>query len=704
MKNLIPLLGLFATLALHAQSTNLVILHAVVGDERAPVLTWQSESNAVYRIDYADTVVNTNTQWKTLYEDYPSHGTNTFWMDSGNDSFEPEISHPKRKTTRFYRLTKTGTNTAAAPFVQIISVTNNTVLSDEVVMTVVATTSLAYATIRLYVDGQELYPSDDGTNFILNTPEWANGSHVLFATAKAASKMEGNSADSSAVTYGRSVSAYVPVTFDNYVSQLYFSEPFFEPSLGQTQHVSAVFASYSTWTLQILNQASNVVRTVTNSGYTMEFDWDGTGDGGTNLPNGIYEYLVTAAQATAPSGGGGGGGTNDPPPGPGGSSMQGAQTEEAAWYPTSPWQAFAAGWDSYFILPPPMPPVKIDDKWYTWESVFGPVAPIQIPLSPSFSKAMSSQLFAESSTTSSAAAAAGAGAAKGPKKPPTKPVKGSVGTFGLAYQEYAPGGTSVAVPSSGLPSPLHRISLEGSTGNRGLPILNTKLLADNFVKGIKAGGWKPGFIRANNAVRAVDIRKTSLGGSNIFSSVNLGVLLTHGFYGSSVDYTTPAQQTYQTYMPFLNNGANDWLRASECSFGSTNLRWMAVFACNFLRDQNYQSMYNQQVLPINPNLHLLCTGRSTIHGVPELLQLWAEYMTKGKGFFGSPMTVRQAFFVASEDGYGNPKYSFPGGTVVAMRVAGWPNCMDDKLFSYFAPGTTDPSQITFDDHQVYPKP
>ena len=96
MKKYLLLLSLCAPLATHAQSTNLIVLTTAVGDERAPILTWQSESNAVYRIDYADSLVNSNTQWKLLYDDYPSHGTNTFWMDSGNDAVEPEIPHPKR--------------------------------------------------------------------------------------------------------------------------------------------------------------------------------------------------------------------------------------------------------------------------------------------------------------------------------------------------------------------------------------------------------------------------------------------------------------------------------------------------------------------------------------------------------------------------------------------------------------------------------
>jgi hypothetical protein len=77
------------------------IISAQVGDERAIQITWESESNAVYRIDFASQLVNSNTQWRTLYEDYPSHGTSTFWMDTGDYIQEPPVPHPKKGTMRF---------------------------------------------------------------------------------------------------------------------------------------------------------------------------------------------------------------------------------------------------------------------------------------------------------------------------------------------------------------------------------------------------------------------------------------------------------------------------------------------------------------------------------------------------------------------------------------------------------------------------
>ena len=698
MKKIVTLIALCAASALHGQSTNLIVLHTVVGDERAPILTWQTESNAVYRIDYADNVLNTNTQWQLLYDNYPSHGTNTFWMDSGNDTTEPEIPHPKRVGRRFYRIVKTGTNTAAAPFVQVTSPASNDVLSGEVTVSIVSTTSLADVSIKLYVDGQEMPPTFDGTNFVINTSEWANGPHVLFATGEAISELPAAPRNAPRPNYGRAVSQYVPVTFDNYVSQLYFTEPFFEPELGQTQRVTAVFAAYSDWTLQILDQASNVVRTVTNTGYTMQFDWDGTGQGGTNLPNGVYEYLVTASQsaATAPSGGGGGGGGSAP--GPGGAGLQ-AMSGKASWLPASPMQAALTGWDSYFVWPAPMPPVKVGEKWYPWAEVYGPVTPIEVPLNPKLQAALLTQ-FSAASSSANALAAAGAGAAKGPKKPPTKPVKGKVGTFGVVYQQYLPNGYTVGVPTSGLPSPLQRVSIEGSTANltfNALPM--AKATAEKFAKTMKANGWKSGFIKADP--RAQEIRKTSIGGSNIFGKVNVGLLMAHSVYGTSLDHTTQAQQTYQTYMPFLNNGVNDWLRLSECSFGSTNLRWLGTYACSALRDQNYQSMYSAQVLPINPNLHLLCSTRSFFYGNDSLGSFWALYMHIGATPGAGAATIKRAWFLSVRDVYKLVKV-LPSTPVVTLRVAGWPNCFNDKLTLYSAPGTSDPSEIVYEDQQVWP--
>lgn len=145
----------------------------------------------------------------------------------------------------------------------------------------------------MLLDGQQMDGSDDGSNFVINTCEWLNGPHVLFATAKAQSGFSGPSGLFS-VSIGQGVSPYVSVNFTNLISEIAFSQPLFQPSLGQTQQVSAIFAANVNWTLQIIDDFSNAVRNVSGSGTSLAFNWNGTGDGGTNIPDGVYYYVISA--------------------------------------------------------------------------------------------------------------------------------------------------------------------------------------------------------------------------------------------------------------------------------------------------------------------------------------------------------------------------------------------------------------------------
>jgi hypothetical protein len=101
--------------------------------EKAIQLHWASNPNEIYEIDEADQLAgNTDgsTAWNLLYEDYPSQGTNTFWLDTGNYFADPIIPHPSQMPMRFYRVVLTGTNTTATvPTVSIISPTNSTIVN-----------------------------------------------------------------------------------------------------------------------------------------------------------------------------------------------------------------------------------------------------------------------------------------------------------------------------------------------------------------------------------------------------------------------------------------------------------------------------------------------------------------------------------------------------------------------------------------------
>src|SRR5664280_2309534 len=146
---------------------------------------------------------------------------------------------------------------------------------------------------KLYVDGQQMPLSDNGSNYVINTCEWPNGSHILFATAKCASGF-GDALNGPTITFGHGVSAFVPVTFSNLVTRISFSQPFFNPTAGQTQQVSAVFAANSVWTLNIVDGSSNVVKAATGSGTSMQYSWDGSDYNNQPVPAGIYYYYVSA--------------------------------------------------------------------------------------------------------------------------------------------------------------------------------------------------------------------------------------------------------------------------------------------------------------------------------------------------------------------------------------------------------------------------
>jgi hypothetical protein len=140
--------------------TNIQIIKVVPTFEQAIQLTWTSISNEVYAVDAADQLVDISsggTVWNRLYDNYPSHGTNTFWLDTGNYNFSPQIVHPKNSATRFYRVVDLGPDTTSTePTVSITSPTNGFIASGMLTVTVSASTDQATLYKKLYIDGQEI--------------------------------------------------------------------------------------------------------------------------------------------------------------------------------------------------------------------------------------------------------------------------------------------------------------------------------------------------------------------------------------------------------------------------------------------------------------------------------------------------------------------------------------------------------------------
>ena len=664
--------------------------------EGAIQISWNSTLNETYEIDEAD-ALDTNsdgsTQWNLLYTEYPSQGTSTFWLDTGNYFASPEIVHPKYSAARFYRIVDLGVdNTTDEPSVTVSAPTNGTVASDVLTITVSAASDQSFLTTALFVDGQQMNDPDvtAGTNspdgvtnyetdtYYLNTCEWFNGPHALFATARCQSGAIGTH-DQAPPTVGHAVSAFVPVTFSNLIQEISFTQPFFAPEDGTTQQVTAVFAANVDWTLQIQDVDTNTVRTVTGSGGTMLFDWDGTGDAGTNLPVGTYTYLISAMTngLALPVGGGSGGsgGSGVPLPDFAGSRLIAPSDSTELWAQPAdgtglavPLVIYPPGFDTsgfdIFEAPTDWNPTSAADVTSTRSAVI--VAGGSSGFSPDYSGASSQS-------------------SRAPVRPPTKPVRGRAGVYGVAYQTYSGNGSGYTLnpPQNGLG--LGPIPLEGKTAANSRfiyePLPEYKREANNFINQMQSVSWSKGFAKVDNALSIGNLQS-----SDVFNTVKLGLLLLHGTYTTAMDNTENGAQ--EIYFPITSGKSAQYLRMSDMNLGgaTTNgLQWMGILACNSLRQGNWNSMRSASRLPINSNLHLILGANSVIWTGYHVGSYWAKYMTVGKNGSG-PMQIGTAWTTGVRDAYAETRFNYTNA--MSMSVAGASACQNDSLQTNSSPGST----------------
>jgi hypothetical protein len=661
--------------------------------EGAIRLSWNSTSNEVYEIDYANDLIDTNTgviTWQPLYKDYPSHGTNTFWLDTGDYHRTPIVPHPKYTGTRFYRIVKTGTNTAPAPFVAISSPASNAALSGQATISVNTASSGALVYPKLYVDGQEMRQSPDGTNFTINTCEWPNGSHVIFATATALSTLPGPSG-SHPVNIGRSVSAYVPVTFSNLITRVAFSEVFFEPSLGQTQTVTATFSANVDWTLQMMNESSNAVRTVTGSGSFLQYNWDGTGDGGTNIPDGVYHYVITVQ-------------TNGLPLSPlavgGGesiASLSSASTSNEI-EDTLLWVQQADG----TVVPLSLYPPGTDTNGFNIFEASASWNPYH--RSSSFQSFRTFQNSDSSPDGQTGFGGSGQGTTA-PTRPQTAAVKNPAGSFAVGYYTYQDP-LMISLPNNGLPPYTQRIHLDGDPTTSPAYFDSMTLHADEahyFVSFMEDSGWKLIFNLSDGALPVNSIRRydASVYGGELFTQATIGFFMSHGSYGTDQDFSSGSSGSKQTYFSTGNSSdlSNPWLRMCHFGFGGS-LKWMAITGCNSLADPNWSSMSSAGGIPLKTT-HLLCGAKTITYANWGLGSFWAEHMLSDK------QRIADAWFNAGIDSMAGATNSTTPNTnvtsTVIFRVAGYPESMNDTIATNAGPNSPSatPRNLTKEDKTVF---
>jgi Family of unknown function (DUF6345) len=690
---------LIASLGQGVAQANLQFTSVNVTPENAIQLHWTSTNGELYQIQYANALATNadgSTAWQVLYDSYPSQGTNTFIGDFGNYDVAPQISHPKYNAMRFYRILDEGQDSLAPdePTVTIDSdsLTNNSAATGELTFTVTAATDQPglRGTI-LYVDGQQMQPPDDVTNYTIgstnyetdtysiNTCEWLDGTHVLYATTEAASQYSSQT-DGGAILTGHGVSPFVSILFSNLIEEISFSQPSFDPSLGETQQVSAAFAANSDWTLNIVDVNSNVVQTASGSGMSLLYDWDGTSNG-TNLPNGLYYYYISAATNgeadEVVTGGGSGGGGSPPFP----DSM----------FLDSP-ELWAMSADGNDAVPLALYPPGFDTNDLTIFSA----TPAQVNAarasvsSASFSSAGSGGSFSPDSSGGGSSAAS-QNSPSSPQRPPNNPVRGLLGTIGVAADTYNSNGTngpSVGPLDNGLHTGLYiSMDVNMSTGARSCPPRpEHKTEVNSFVKTMQFYGWSNPLNEIDNQLNINDLR----GSGSPFNNVNMAVLMLHGTFGngsSSIDYA--ANGCKQMYYAVTSGGSAQYLRLSEMNLGGSGtngLKWIVIDACYSLYHSNWSSMQSHGVYPYNSNLHLILGAQTETWTSPRKWQNFAHYMNYGTSILAdhySPLTIANAYYQANQDAFHGAQ--LPPGTTITLAVAGDSACLNDSLQSSSTP-------------------
>ena len=606
---------------------------------------------------------------------------------------------------RFYRIVDLGADTTSdEPNVSITSPTNGTAVTGELTITVVASTDQPVLSgTKLYVDGQEMRPAITTTNYTdgtgvtnyevdtynINTCEWGNETHTLFATAECESG-NGDAVGSPPVATGHAVSPFVSVLFSNLITRISFSQPSFDPAAGQTQQVSAVFAANCDWTLNIADGFSNVVFTTTGSGSSMQYNWNGTGNGGTNLPQGIYYYYISAATnggaySLVVGGSSGSGGSSPPSP-----SL--ARSESSELWAVAP--------DSENVVPLALYPPGFDTNGFTiFSATSSEVASLTATSRPATITAMDSGGSFSPDASGGGSSASSQNSPASPQRTPSNPIVGISGLFGMAWDTYTANGTNVmsANPIPNIPGlPGSYIALDGYSGSAHLtyaPLPQFNAEAGNFETEMQLFGWKHTIVKTDNQFSVGDLT----GSGTAFNNVSMGVLMTHGAYGNTQDYNAGLVKTM--YFPITSGGSINYLHMTDMNLGGSDptngLKWFVFMACDSLHQANWNSMKNGGHVCYNNNMHMILGANSVISTSSTILQNWAQYMNFGYTN-NSPMTIHDAWYLAAHNAYHGRTYT----NTMVMAIAADTACTGDYIEQGFnsAPQGT----WSYESQQVWP--
>lgn len=634
------------------------------------VLEWQSDPAGIYTVEYSVGLAN---DWKVVEEGFPSQGTTTRWTDRGTPA--PDrlrfSSADASATHRFYRIKQERLMDTSLPItVTITSPNGGATLANQTEILGTVSAAQGIASVKLYVDGY-LVSRVRGPSFSLpvETRLFPNGIHRISVVAEdigaVESAEEPNSLSSREASYGV---GNINVNFDNSISGVRLRYEHFRPELGQMQQVFALWSSPRNWRVDVATQdGTTVFRSFTGSGNRVAIGWNGRDTGGQLLNPQLIGYFF-----------------NDL--GPGSESLIGGGIEGGA--PLSPaMAAVAAGQTSYFIQPPPLPPAL--------EKLLGPLPPKEVKISKAQEEKILAKLAAptlvqtEGNETGGGIAAAEAGQGFGIFQPYSV-----LGTFAVAGQGHHPlvgvypppprtFGGSVRMSSQSPLGPWGRLK-------RVRGIVNES--ADEFTR----LGYSVLYKKLDDEVLPEDLAQDLFSPPNIFNRANIGLYVGHSVAAKDIE---SGFGWLQSYVPIFNgpNNSMAFVGTTSMSFGSEQLKWMAFFSCNLLRDELYRSdgvydqMKNSFTVPLNGYLHILQAYATEMSVHPEFAFRWTLALRRSSVISPANHSVIGAWNYACRN---TQPTVFTTDPINVARSVTWPECQADFIFGYGP--QTEPNRDPFD--------
>jgi Family of unknown function (DUF6345) len=681
-RKIIAAAALFIFAMFHGQAqTNIIIKSPVIAADRTAKISWNAQTGAVYQVWAADSLTaigNQGLKWIVRDADCVSKGTNAEWMDVGNPQQIPRLLPPRFQPMRFYRVEKVKQATLTPSPTVALSLSQTNPISGDLYASVSVTlvdTNQQLSVVNVFVDGQKLYslPNQSFTVFI-NSCEWPNGAHEIYAVATAVDTGE-TLPDSDAATETNSanfavgVSSSKFVTFSNYISQFFVAVPFF--AAGQTQEVVATFAEDSCWRLTVLNYQDTPVRQFTGQNSSLYAAWNGNDDSGNPLPYGFYDYYIEARpsrfgclsgmSSMAPSSA-----SKIVSPNKATTEISSGAEGKVMMTPAAmQFDRSSSGVVENIKIPslnPAPPAIEAQSRAVaTFEEtpmvvsyngknkLINGVPAILYPPAPTARELSSKGVTAAKSSGGSKLVDSPQNSdfpdmvytTRTPNRIPGNLFFGFAGTVGIGYQGHHPKSGSFGLPPGGV------VSLSHPPYG---PLKNASTIANGFSINMGFAGWRTSFLLGDDDFNSADlfpILGTGTGTGTFASQCNFGLLVGHMTAAAHIDNDYFTTHSYYPVYNTAQPGAYQWIPFPGMDFGNpsgtSKLRWMALYGCDSIREQDYNDLWTKFLIPMPPNVRLLLGSEEGVFIHPSFGYRFAASLNGWTTQDGAPMTIFNAW-------------------------------------------------------------